>query len=288
MTRRYRSLVILISGVTHLLDDMTRPIESHMREKHGKNTVGPNNHKRFQENRDWTLRKYKTILATTSANHPGEGITLRQNHSTRNIHSTRRTRAHSERPPARQEKYTEVPSNNKSTQNFRVFGFIKNSICSLNVRPVNRRDRNFVILISGVTHLFGDMTPPIKGYLREKHRKNTVGPNNHKRFQQNRNWTCGTLRMAKRGARSTLHKLNQNRKFAKKTIKFECKYWKRNSNRDPTWNKNIKESNATKYFKISKIWKFIIVAPPMTPKGLMLSKQFGDNRVWHYQNLKLL
>ena len=90
---------LLTSGVTHLFDDMTRPIETHMREKHRKNTVRPHIHKRFQENRDWTTRKYKTSLATTSANQPGESITLLQNRSTNHIPSIWGTRTRSERPP---------------------------------------------------------------------------------------------------------------------------------------------------------------------------------------------
>ena len=78
----------------------------------------------------------KTILATTSANHPGDGITLRQNRSTNHIPSILGMRARSERPPAGLEKYTEVPGNNKSKQNFRFFSSIKNTMFSKNFRHV--------------------------------------------------------------------------------------------------------------------------------------------------------
>ena len=73
------------SGVTHFFDDMTPRIESHMREKHGKNTVGRNEFTDFEK---FTLEhppRIKTILATTSTNHPGERITLRQNRPTSHI-----------------------------------------------------------------------------------------------------------------------------------------------------------------------------------------------------------
>ena len=131
----------------------------------------------------------KTILATTSANHPGEGITLRQNRSTSHIPSIWGTRARSERPLAGPEKYTEVLGNDKSKQNVRNFGSSKNALFSKNVRRVTRRDRSLVILISGAKHVFDDMTPPIESHMQEKHGKNMVGPNDHKRFLENRVWT---------------------------------------------------------------------------------------------------
>ena len=68
---------------------------------------------------------------------------------------------------------------------FNFFGPGKNDMFSINVRPVTRRDRSLVIFMSSVTHLFDDMTPPIEGHMREKHMKNNVGPNDHKRFQEN-------------------------------------------------------------------------------------------------------
>ena len=95
---------------------MTPPIESHMREKHGKNTVGRNEFTDFEKFEIEHLDPPKTILATTSANHPGEGITLRQNRSTNHIPSIWGTRARSERPPTGPEKYTEMLGNYKSKQ----------------------------------------------------------------------------------------------------------------------------------------------------------------------------
>ena len=88
----------------------------HAKKKHGKNTVGPNDLTDFKQFELKHPPQIKTILAMTSFNHPGEGITLRQNRSTSHIPSIWDTRARSERPPAGPEKYTEVLGNDISKQ----------------------------------------------------------------------------------------------------------------------------------------------------------------------------
>ena len=69
-------MVPQISAATNSFSDLTPPNESHMRENYGKNTVGPNEFTDFEqfglEHPDFI----KTIVATNSANHPGDGITL--------------------------------------------------------------------------------------------------------------------------------------------------------------------------------------------------------------------
>ena len=75
------SLFVPSSGVTHLFGDMTPRIESHMWENNGKNTVGPNELTDFEKFDVEQPDGPKTILATNSPNHPGDGITLRRNRS---------------------------------------------------------------------------------------------------------------------------------------------------------------------------------------------------------------
>ena len=79
--------------------------------------------------------KPKPMLATNCAKHPGDGITRRQNHSTNHL----RTRARSERPPARPEKYTEVLGESMSKQNFRFLKSSKKSNFSNNFRLMGHR-----------------------------------------------------------------------------------------------------------------------------------------------------
>ena len=52
-----------------------------MRENNGKNTAGPNECADFDQFGLEHADPSKTILATNSPNHPGDGITLRQNRS---------------------------------------------------------------------------------------------------------------------------------------------------------------------------------------------------------------
>ena len=68
---------------------------------------------------------------------PADAITLRCNHSTSHVPTKEKTRARSERPPARPEKYTEVLGNDKSKQNFRILTSSKNASFSTNVCHVN-------------------------------------------------------------------------------------------------------------------------------------------------------
>ena len=82
-------MVITSSAVTLLFGDMTPPIESHMRENYGKNTVGPNEFTDFEKFEVEHPENTKTILATNSPNHPGDGITLRlTSHTTAVIHTS--------------------------------------------------------------------------------------------------------------------------------------------------------------------------------------------------------
>ena len=64
---------------------MTPPINSHMPEKHNKNTVGQNKFTDFAKFEVEHTENPKTILATTSPNHPGDGAILRQNNFTSHI-----------------------------------------------------------------------------------------------------------------------------------------------------------------------------------------------------------
>ena len=81
----HRSLFPPSSGVTHLFGDMTPRIESHMRKNNERNTVGPNEFTDFEKFEVEQPDGPKTILATNSPNHPGDGITLRQNRSSSHI-----------------------------------------------------------------------------------------------------------------------------------------------------------------------------------------------------------
>ena len=155
-----------------------------MRENFRKNTVGRNEFTDFEKFEVEHSENVKTILATTSPNHPGDGITLRQNRSTSDIPSIWGTRARSERPPAGPEKYTEVPGNDKSNQNFRFLRSSKNVIFSKICSHMTSWHRSLFILSSGVAHLFRDMTPPIESHMREKHGKNTVGQNEFTDFEK--------------------------------------------------------------------------------------------------------
>ena len=65
--------------------DLAPPNESHMRENYGKNTAGPNEHAGFEQSGLEHTNPPKPILAMTWPNHPGDGITLRQNRSTSNF-----------------------------------------------------------------------------------------------------------------------------------------------------------------------------------------------------------
>ena len=73
------------SGVTHLFGDMTLPIESHMPENNGKNTVALNQFTDFEKFDVEHPDKPKTIFGTNLPNHPGDGMTLRQNRSTSHV-----------------------------------------------------------------------------------------------------------------------------------------------------------------------------------------------------------
>ena len=97
----------------------------------GKNSVGPSEFTDFEQFELKHTENTKTILATTSANHTGEAITLRQNRSTSHIPSIWGTRARSERPPAGPEKYTEVLENHMSNQNFRILSSSDNADFSI-------------------------------------------------------------------------------------------------------------------------------------------------------------
>ena len=87
----HRSLFVPSSGVTHLFGDMTPRIESHMWENNGKNTAGPNEFTDFEKFEVEHPETTKTILATNSPNHPGDGITLRQKRSSSHfrLHDTK-------------------------------------------------------------------------------------------------------------------------------------------------------------------------------------------------------
>ena len=106
-----------------MFDDMKPPIESHMRKNNVKNTVGPNENTDLEKFHVERTENIKTIFGTNLPNHPGDGITLRQNRSTSHIPTIRGTRARSERPPATPEKYTEMLGNDMSKQNFRFLSF---------------------------------------------------------------------------------------------------------------------------------------------------------------------
>ena len=125
----------------------------------------------------------QTILTTTSANHPGHGITLRDNRSTSQIPSMWGTRARSERPPAAPEKYTEVLGNNKCMQNFRFLTSSKHAVfpkqlsCeSMAPRLGHTQLRRYAFIWRyGTTN----QKPHAKNYG-----KNTVGPNEFTDFEK--------------------------------------------------------------------------------------------------------
>ena len=56
-----------------------------MRENNGKNEAGPNEFIDFEQLGLEHLDSPKTIVATNWANHPGDGITLRQNRCTKHV-----------------------------------------------------------------------------------------------------------------------------------------------------------------------------------------------------------
>ena len=56
-----------------------------MRENNGKNTAGPNECTDFEQFGLEHTDRPKTMLAMTWPNHPGDGITLRQNRSTSHV-----------------------------------------------------------------------------------------------------------------------------------------------------------------------------------------------------------
>ena len=56
-----------------------------MRENNGKNTAGPNECAGFEQSGLEHTDPPKTILAMNWPNHPGDGITVRQNRSTSHI-----------------------------------------------------------------------------------------------------------------------------------------------------------------------------------------------------------
>merc|ERR1712115_486594 len=82
--------------VTHLFGDMTPRIESHMRKNNKRNTVGPNEFTDFEKFEVEHPENTKTILATNSPNHPGDGITLRQNRSSSHIMMCKASAANNE------------------------------------------------------------------------------------------------------------------------------------------------------------------------------------------------
>ena len=56
-----------------------------MRENNGKNTAGPNERASFEQFDLEHTENIKTMLAMNWYNHPGNGITLRQNRSTKHV-----------------------------------------------------------------------------------------------------------------------------------------------------------------------------------------------------------
>ena len=63
--------------VSNSFGDLAVPIESLDRENQRKNTAGPNEFTDFEKNEIEHPKRTKTILATTWAEHPASGITLR-------------------------------------------------------------------------------------------------------------------------------------------------------------------------------------------------------------------
>ena len=70
------------SGVANSFRDLAPPIESHMPENNGKNTAGPNEFTDFEKFEVEHPENTKTRFTMNWPNHPGAGITLRQNRST--------------------------------------------------------------------------------------------------------------------------------------------------------------------------------------------------------------
>ena len=68
-----------------MFGDMTPRIESHMRKNYVKIIIGPNEFTDFEIFDVEHPENIKTSLATNWPNHPGTGITLRQNRSSSNI-----------------------------------------------------------------------------------------------------------------------------------------------------------------------------------------------------------
>ena len=64
------SVGIVFVGVAHLFCDLTPPIESHMRENNGKNTVGPNEFTDFEKFEVEHPENTKTVLARTGPINP--------------------------------------------------------------------------------------------------------------------------------------------------------------------------------------------------------------------------
>ena len=87
---------------------------------------------------DPKIAKAQTSMATfRRLIAPADAITLRCNHSTSHVPSSRGTRARSERPPAGPEKYTEVRGNDMSKQHFRFLSFSKNAIFATEISKIS-------------------------------------------------------------------------------------------------------------------------------------------------------
>ena len=70
------SLVPESSAATNSFCDLAPPNESHVQENYGKNTVGPNEFTDFEKFELEHIKGPKSIHVSTSAEHPGNGITL--------------------------------------------------------------------------------------------------------------------------------------------------------------------------------------------------------------------
>ena len=80
-----RVIQVPSSGITLLFCDLRPQIESHMQENKLKNAVGPNEFTDFEKFEVKHPNEPKTMFGTNWLNHPGSGITLRQNRATSHI-----------------------------------------------------------------------------------------------------------------------------------------------------------------------------------------------------------